>query len=50
MATLTTGLFFLGGIMLIMLGIIGEYLAKIYQEIKKRPTYIIEKVTEYERK
>ena len=31
----------LGGIQLLFLGIIGEYLAKTYMEIKKRPIYII---------
>ncbi len=32
-----------GGIQMISLGVIGEYLGKIYQEVKKRPRYIIEK-------
>ena len=31
----------LGGIQLLFLGIIGEYLAKTYMETKKRPIYII---------
>lgn len=35
-------LYFLGGIQILALGIIGEYLGKIYQEIKKRPRFIIE--------
>ncbi|KND48427.1 MAG: biofilm PGA synthesis N-glycosyltransferase PgaC [Parcubacteria bacterium C7867-005] len=33
----------LGGIQLLALGIIGEYLGKIYQEVKRRPRYLIEK-------
>ena len=32
---------FLGGMILMALGIIGEYLAKTYIEVKKRPLYII---------
>ncbi|MBR3151079.1 MAG: glycosyltransferase [Erysipelotrichaceae bacterium] len=34
----------LGGIQLIVLGILGEYLAKTYMETKKRPVYIIKEV------
>jgi glycosyltransferase involved in cell wall biosynthesis len=36
---------FLGGIQLFCLGIIGEYIGKIYAETKERPRYIIEKTT-----
>ena len=35
-------LYFLGGIQLLSLGVIGEYIGKIYQETKKRPRFIIE--------
>jgi len=35
--------YFLGGIQILCIGIIGEYLGKVYQETKGRPRYIIEK-------
>lgn len=36
----------LGGIQLVSIGVIGEYVGKIYMETKKRPRYIIEKRTD----
>lgn len=39
-------IYFIGGIQLLALGIIGEYIGKIYKETKRRPRYFIEKVTE----
>lgn len=35
-------IYFLGGIQLLCIGLIGEYVAKIYKEVKKRPRFIIE--------
>lgn len=32
---------FIGGIIILSLGILGEYVAKIYMEVKKRPIYIV---------
>lgn len=36
-------MYFMGGIQLLSLGIIGEYVSKIYLETKRRPRFIIEK-------
>jgi len=36
-------IYFIGGIQILCLGIIGEYLGKIYREVKSRPRYFIEK-------
>ena len=36
-------IYFLGGLILFSLGIVGEYIGKIYMEIKQRPLYFIEK-------
>ncbi len=37
-----------GGIQLLCIGILGEYLAKIYVQVKNRPVYIISKLYSYE--
>ena len=36
----------IGGIQMLCLGVIGEYIGKIYNETKARPRYIVEKVEE----
>ena len=40
------GMFFLGGVQLCSLGIIGEYVGKTYLEVKHRPRWVIERRTE----
>ncbi|NJK98736.1 MAG: glycosyltransferase [Bacteroidales bacterium] len=42
-ATLGFGLFFFGGIQLLFLGLIGEYVGKIYLQVKNRPVYVVDK-------
>jgi dolichol-phosphate mannosyltransferase len=43
-ATIMIGMLFLGGVQLICLGIIGEYIARIFNQTKNRPMYVVEKV------
>jgi dolichol-phosphate mannosyltransferase len=44
-ASLIVSLYFIGGIIIIILGVIGIYLSKTFNETKKRPLYIVSQTT-----
>jgi len=43
-ASIIVAVFFVGGIQMLVLGIIGEYIGRTYQEVQKRPLYILKEI------
>ncbi len=49
-ATLAVAIFFLSGIQLITIGVMGEYIGRIYDEVKQRPLYVVKSITGKEKR
>ena len=43
LSTIVILITFFSGVQLLSLGLVGEYISRIYDEIKKRPLYVIDK-------
>jgi glycosyltransferase involved in cell wall biosynthesis len=46
--TTIVSVLFLGGVQLISIGILGEYIGRIYEEIKQRPLYVVQDKTGFD--
>lgn len=49
-STIVLSILFLGGVQLICIGILGEYIARIYSEVKQRPLFLIKEAIGFENK
>lgn len=49
LTTIVVAIFFLGAVQLLSIGILGEYIGRIYEEVKNRPLYTLAEVAGFER-
>ncbi|MBD2078388.1 glycosyltransferase family 2 protein [Leptolyngbya sp. FACHB-17] len=49
LTTIVVAIFFLGAVQLLSIGILGEYIGRIYEEVKNRPLYTLSEVAGFER-
>jgi dolichol-phosphate mannosyltransferase len=47
-ATIVVSVLFLGGIQLVCLGVIGEYIGRVYDEVKRRPLWVVREMLDAE--
>jgi hypothetical protein len=47
-STITVCVTFLGGIQLLSIGVLGEYIGRIFNEVKQRPIYIVASKTGFD--
>jgi glycosyltransferase involved in cell wall biosynthesis len=50
LTTILMAIFFLGAVQLVSIGILGEYIGRIYEEVKDRPLYTLAEVAGFENK